>query len=74
MLCDVSKRKMISLKETKLSALENVMTEKVSKMKISKTLSSMRYSMYGDIKDDKEELIKNKREVPKTHNTRETSK
>ncbi|MBQ5474582.1 MAG: hypothetical protein IIT65_07735 [Lachnospiraceae bacterium] len=64
---DIEKRNTDITERNRSLALENVMTREGFKDEDFKDISSMRYSMYGDIKDDKEAISKIKEKFQNTY-------
>ena len=64
---DIEKRNTDITERNRNLALENVMTREGFKDDDFKDISSMRYSMYGDIKDDKEAILKIKEKFQNTY-------
>lgn len=64
---DIEKRNTDITKRNKTLALENVMTRAGFKDEDFKDISSMRYSMFGDVKDDKEAINQIKEKFKNTY-------
>lgn len=64
---DIEKRNTDITERNKTLALENVMTRAGFKDEDFKDISSMRYSMFGDIKDDKEAINQIKEKFKNTY-------
>lgn len=64
---DIEKRNTDITERNRTLALENVMTREGFKDEDFKDISSMRYSMYSDIKDDKEAISKIKEKFQNTY-------
>lgn len=64
---DIEKRNTDITERNKTLALENVMTRQGFKDEDFKDISSMRYSMYGDVKDDVEAITKIKEKFQNTY-------
>lgn len=64
---DIEKRNTDITERNRTLALENVMTREGFKDEDFKDISSMRYSMFGDIKDDKEAVLQIKEKFKNTY-------
>ena len=64
---DIEKRNTDITERNKTLALENVMTRAGFKDEDFKDISSMRYSMFGDVKDDKEAINQIKEKFKNTY-------
>lgn len=64
---DIEKRNTDITERNRTLALENIMTREGFKDEDFKDISSMRYSMYGDIKDDKEAISQIKDKFKNTY-------